>query len=167
MPGVDGWFPGGREPVPSDSAVVSEALLRPFLALVAFFAGSRIVAALGSGLIEAPSAGHALIAFLGLPTLLIAVTATVALSRRRRRAAMIVAARILALSVLAGALALVELTFARAHGMPMDAALLEVVFLRDAAGLGLCVGGLAWGIASAGNILARDPEPSEASPEAR
>lgn len=130
----------------------------------------KLVVALVSGLFKAESAAQAFIGVIVVPGLLVLVASGLAPQPRRRRVAMVIAAMILCASLLAAAFGLGELVLARADGVPMEVALAEIATVRNAAGLGLCLAGLCWSLACAGNILdpaaaLREPATEGRSPE--
>lgn len=145
---------------------MSKMLLRPLLFFVVLAAGLKVVIALDSGF-GGQRLGHILIALFGGPTLLVAFTAWLAPSKRRRHAAMRMALGTLLLSLSAGALGLIEFVSARANDVPSETALRSIAMLRDTAGVGLCAAALSWGVVCAANIfgatsnLGSDRAPSE------
>jgi hypothetical protein len=129
-------------------------ILRPFLVVVALAAGLRVLVALGSGVVDAESSAHALLAFFGIPGLLILLAYSLTHSPRLRRVAGALAIGAIALSVASGAVALITVMLARARGVPVEAALLDVTGLRHAGAIALAAAGLCWGLLCAANILA-------------
>lgn len=132
------------------------ALVNALLVVAALAAALRIVVALITAIVNAESTVSAVVAFIGIPSLL--WVGLVLLRRSKDVRTTWVPLVLLIGSVMAGLVGLVAFVSSRAGGTTMADAQAFAAPMFRAAGLGLCAAALTWGLGLAARVLDSPPD---------